>query len=286
MTFTASFDVTRPVTASLSDDEISAIQAEVASNFDVSSDEVSTTVSYSASGSMTIDAAELSEEEVIEAIESALVDELKVHPSDIEVAYDPETGVVSYVITSDDIAFVDNAITTISQDDFVVELDLIDDITIDSVLPPADIVVTVDVVVDASNVDDASIAVNDVTEAIQDQEPSYNVIGRVSFRTSAPTLQPSTNPSISPSTTVPSTAPSMTGWIATVSASTIATSEMSTSAINDYATSVAEFYGVEPSDVAVSTAYESTGSLTLTIPDELSEDELTLGSSLEGTVES
>ena len=67
----------------------------------------------------------------------------------------------------------------------------------------------------------------------------------------------------------------MTGWIATVSASTTATSEMSTSTINDYATSVAEFYGVEPSDVVVSTAYESTGSLTLTIPDDLSEDELT-----------
>ena len=39
----ATFEVTATVTSALSDAEISAIEAEVISNFDVNSDEVSTT---------------------------------------------------------------------------------------------------------------------------------------------------------------------------------------------------------------------------------------------------
>ena len=44
---------------------------------------------------MFIDAGELSDEEVIDSFESALADHLNIHPSNVEVSYDSETGEVT-----------------------------------------------------------------------------------------------------------------------------------------------------------------------------------------------
>ena len=44
--------------------------------------------------------------------------------------------------------------------------------------------------------------------------------------------------------------------------------------IDEYTDSVAEFYGVPVADVTVTTSYETTGSLTVTTPDDLTEAEL------------
>ena len=78
-----------------------------------------------------------------------------------------------------------------------------------------------------------------------------------------------------PSTMIPSGAPSMTGWVATVTAATVATTELDEDTITDFATNVADFYGVDPTEVSTSTIYESSGSLSMSIPDDLSEAELT-----------
>ena len=90
------------------------------------------------------------------------------------------------------------------------------------------------------------------------------------FLTSAPTLLPSVTPSLRPTTMFPSAV----RWVATVSAFTIVTTPIDSTEINNYATSVAEYYGVDISDVTVSTAYETTGSLTLSIPEDVSADEV------------
>ena len=119
---------------------------------------------------------DLTNQEVVEAFEAALSDELNVHPSNIEVTYDGESGMLTYVITSDDIVAVDDAISIISRDDFVSELEL-DSIEIDSIEPPVEILVTVDVIVDASNVHDASLAVDDVIQSLLSQDESYDVNG-------------------------------------------------------------------------------------------------------------
>ena len=125
---------------------------------------------------MMISEDDLTNEEVVEAFEAALSDELKVHPSNIEVTYDSESGMLTYVITSDDIVAVDDAISIISRDDFVSELEL-DSIEIDSIEPPVEILVTVDIIVDASNVPDASLAVDDVIQSLVSQDESYDVNG-------------------------------------------------------------------------------------------------------------
>ena len=186
----ATFDITKTVTSPLTDQEIISIEAEVISNFEVSPEEVSTTgtqitdqnvssscwVIYSATGTITISEDDLTNEEVVEAFETALSDELNVHPSNIEVTYDNESGMLTYVITSDDIVAVDDAISIISRDNFASELEL-DSIEIDSIEPPVEILVAVNVIVDASNVHDASLAVDDVIQSLVSQDESYDVNG-------------------------------------------------------------------------------------------------------------
>ena len=69
------------------------------------------------------------------------------------------------------------------------------------------------------------------------------------FRTSSPTFFPSVKPSLRPSTMVPSTVPSLTGWVATISASTATTIQIDSTEIENYAANVAEYYGTDFSDV-------------------------------------
>ena len=86
---------------------------------------------------------------------------------------------------------------------------------------------------------------------------------------------PSATPSDAPITKIPTRAPTFSGWISTIRASTTATSNFDQNAIDNYASDIADYYGVDASDVAVSTNYESSGTLSLTIPDDVSQSELT-----------
>ena len=132
---------------------------------------------YSATGTMMIGVDGLTNEEVIDMFEAYLSNELNVHPSNIEVEYDSESGVMTYVIASDDIRDVDNPLSIISKDDFSTELELATSIEIEFIELPAEVLVTVDVIVDASNVDDDSIAADDVIQSILSQDESYDVNG-------------------------------------------------------------------------------------------------------------
>ena len=124
---------------------------------------------------MIIDAGEMSDEEVVNAVEAALAAQLEIHPSELDVIYDPESGVVTYVITSDDIDSVAESIDLISDEGFIDSLEISDEIKIDSIEAPIDIIATVDVVVDASNIDDPNAAIASATESIQDQDSDYEI---------------------------------------------------------------------------------------------------------------
>ena len=100
---------------------------------------------------MVIGSTDLSDEDVIAAVESALSAELNVHPSDLEVSFDKASGLVIFVVTGDDMESLIVTVTTIRDEDFISNLNLEEDLSIDSIEIADDIVVTVDVVVDASN---------------------------------------------------------------------------------------------------------------------------------------
>ena len=120
----------------------------------------------------------MSDEEVVGTFESALAAELDVHPSNVEVSFDSETGILTYVITSDDIDLVAEAITTVSEPEFISRIDVGEGIVINSIDTSDDIVVTVDVIVDASNVPDANVAADAVTQSIQEQDDTYEILSR------------------------------------------------------------------------------------------------------------
>ena len=129
--------------------------------------------------SVTVDG--LTDAEAEDAIQTALAAELNVHPSAVEVSYDSETGIVTYTISGDDAESIAKAVSDMEQDGFEESITAVDGIEVDDFVAPTDIIVTVDVVVDASNVDDAETVVSSVTDAIQSQDSSYDIIGEGRF---------------------------------------------------------------------------------------------------------
>lgn len=89
------------------------------------------------------------------------------------------------------------------------------------------------------------------------------------FITSSPTLLPTMSPIIS----APTSAPSFIGLIISVDITTTTTTNIDTTEITELETLVAESYGVDIEDVSTMTEYATTGTLTVTIPDTISEDE-------------
>ena len=126
---------------------------------------------------MIVDIGDLTDEASEDLITNAFVQELDIHPSDIDVSYDSETGVVTYTITSDDAESLDTMIHDMQEEGFESGLAVTDGISIDDYVPPSEITATVDVTVDASNVEDADAAVTSVTQAIEEQHTSYDVSG-------------------------------------------------------------------------------------------------------------
>ena len=125
---------------------------------------------------MVVESGELNDEEVVSAIETALAAELNIHPSQIEVSYDRDTGIVTYEISSDDIESINDAITIMDDEEFASNLDLLEEIVIESIEIPVDVMVTVDVIVDASNVDNPDSAIAIVAQSIENRDASFEII--------------------------------------------------------------------------------------------------------------
>ena len=81
-------------------------------------------------------------------------------------------------------------------------------------------------------------------------------------------------PTVGPTTPIPSAQPSITGWVATVSASTTTTESIEQSTIDSYTSDIADYYGVDVNDVEVTTSYAATGTMTITVPETATEEEL------------
>jgi hypothetical protein len=224
---------------------------------------------------MIIESSNLSADDVVDAVQSALADELNIAVSNIDVFFDIETGIATYEVIGDDMESIIDAITTITDEDFVSKLDLVEELSIDSIQPPSDIMVTIDVAVDASNVSDSNIAAESVIESLLEQDDSFEISSQITFRTASPTLSPIVTPSMQPSSSIPSRVPSQPGWVSTVTATTTLTEPLEPIEIDNYASMVAESYGVDLEDVEVQASYTSIGSMLISIPDNIAEEDLT-----------
>ena len=128
---------------------------------------------------MTVDG--LTTEEVESTIQSALADKLNMHPSDIVVSYDMDSGGVTYTISTDNAESLKGVASVMNEDGFEDGLIVSDVIEVDEFTAPSDIVAVIDVIVDASDVADVDSAVSSVTNAIEGQDASYDVSGEGNF---------------------------------------------------------------------------------------------------------
>ena len=90
------------------------------------------------------------------------------------------------------------------------------------------------------------------------------------YRTQAPTL----DPSALPTTNLPSVAPSITGAVSLVELSRPVTESIDVDEVNDIQTEVADTYGVGIEEVNVDIVYQTTGTLDLSIGDDVDEEQL------------
>ena len=87
---------------SLTDSEIAEIVTLAEDTFGVYPGNVNADVHYEITGSVKIstDGSDISDEELISALQSSIADALNVHSSDVEVVIDPDTGLATYTVSS------------------------------------------------------------------------------------------------------------------------------------------------------------------------------------------
>ena len=124
---------------------------------------------------------ELSDDEIIATIEETLAEELNIHPSDIEVIFDVSSGEVIYTITSEDAESLNDIISTMQEEGFDDVISAADSIVVDSFEAPSEMIATIDVIVDASNVEDVESALTGATDSIQTRDPSASVTGEGNY---------------------------------------------------------------------------------------------------------
>ena len=125
---------------------------------------------------------DVSYEELVSSIESYLAEELGVHPQNVDIEYDAESGIVTYTITSD------NAESLVTLQDSM-NVDFVDDLSnslgesviVESFIPPESVVVTIDYTVDASQTDDVDTAVATVEASLDANNYTYESTGKCFF---------------------------------------------------------------------------------------------------------
>jgi len=94
-------EVSKPVNATMSEEDIDAITTQVVQSFGVEEDDVIVEVVYTTTGQMNVTFQDsVNEDALAEALENELVALLDLHEGDIDVHIDFENGTISYTIAS------------------------------------------------------------------------------------------------------------------------------------------------------------------------------------------
>jgi hypothetical protein len=118
--------ISEGVTEALSEEEVKQnLTRAIAQSYNVSEDEVEVELNYVAKGSMVID---IPKDQSLEEIEEALIDSiaeaLDVHPKDISVTIDPESGEVEFEVrTGEDFVEAENIKDKLNDSEFIEKLE-------------------------------------------------------------------------------------------------------------------------------------------------------------------
>ena len=123
----------------------------------------------------------LTEQEVKDSIESALAEELGIHPQNIEVSYDKDTGLATYTISSDNAESLAVVQSTLQQEGFANNLNLAQGLAVSEFTAPNEVIANVDISVDASNAADVQSAVAAVEQVLEENNYTYESKGMIFF---------------------------------------------------------------------------------------------------------
>jgi hypothetical protein len=154
------------------------------------------TVNYEATGSMTINIPEsINEEQLVDAISDSIADSLGIHPQDVEVSIDMETGEVEFIVTAED--YSDAASVqfdlenTLTQEAILNAIESsIPDVHVESYEVAEELTASLEFTVDADN------ATNDLTQAAWQSEQLFNAFDQVEVDNAYVTISPSLLPSL------------------------------------------------------------------------------------------
>ena len=147
-------------------DDFDSITNDIASAYGVDVNDVRVDPTYSIGGTMQLDSIPdgISEDDLIDSIQHSIADTLGVHPNDVDVSVDFDSGEVTFAINSDDNAAALDVQHVISSPEFLAEINTkLDDVEVDSLAVDDDVMLTVEVMVAASN---ASNDILDTNEAL------------------------------------------------------------------------------------------------------------------------
>jgi hypothetical protein len=213
----------------------------------------------------------VTEEQLVDAISSSIAESLGVHPSEVNVEVDMETGAVEFTVASDN--YENAAANQFELDNdqkiesIINEIEqTIPEVSVDSYDVTDDIEASLEFTVDAN------FAENDLTQAAWQSEQllsDFDVFVNTAYVTFAPTFVPS----VTPTTPLPTAAPSMTGGVAIIELSRTVSKSVSETEIDNIQDEIAETYGVNVDDIVVDVVYSTTGSISLDIIDDTLSDE-------------
>ena len=177
-----SVEITKTATAALDDSEISELENIVAQSYGVDSDDLTIETEYVTSGIITVDIADsISDEEALTSLTTAMATALGVSEESITLTLDPESGEVSYTVTTND--FDDTAAILASlQSDDIIDTLVTDVVEIQDVTPSDEIVAEVNVVVDADDVTVPLQQAENQVDALLGKDYDVNTESNETFR--------------------------------------------------------------------------------------------------------
>ena len=205
-TVTATTVLTEPLDQTTVDNYAS----DLAELYGVDLADVEVATSYTASGSMSISIpSDVSETDLIDTVTTSIAESLGVHPSEVEVTIDMETGSVDFTIVADNFSEAAGIQFDLENDQYQDEIigsieTALPEISVEEYGVSDEVAASIEFTIDADDAD------NDLTQAAWQSEQllsEFDVIVESGYVTHAPTLIPTQKPT----TSLPSAAPTMTG---------------------------------------------------------------------------
>jgi hypothetical protein len=222
-------ELTTQVYSSMPPEEVQDIISIAEQEFGLMPGNVEAEVTYEIYGTLDVTIeGDYDEEELIETLKTALAESLNIHESDVEITIDPETGVISYTISSstaedglelqDSLALVDT--TADISERVTAAMPNISSIDIDQ---DYGVFANIELIVDTTNTPDIDASMASFENVMTETYGDFDVSQESVYITAAPTYMPSVLPTMGPTTLVPTAAPTITGLVITVGATKVVT---------------------------------------------------------------